>query len=74
MNVALQKQVMKNAFGVAVHWDEASAGGLSVNIGFAVDACTWNAAGLPTHGLESKNHQFCLNLSGSKRLTKTTLP
>ena len=36
MNVALQKQVMKNAFGVAVHWDEASYGSLSVNIGFAV--------------------------------------
>ena len=37
MNVALQKQVMKNAFGVAVHWDEAPYGGLSIKIGFAVD-------------------------------------
>ena len=36
MNVALQKQVMKNALGMAVHWDEASYGSLSVNIGFAV--------------------------------------
>ena len=44
LSVEMNKQAMSKTTGAAVSWDEASYGGLTVNIGFAVDTDTLLAA------------------------------